>query len=192
MANPRVIIVDSDEAWLKRIKAMLNKLGYLVVGEATDGPGALKLVRTRYPDLLITQENLPGFSGLEIARIMYEDKLGPVILTTNYLQQDTLEKAKEAKVFSILQKPFAENQLLPVLELALVNNQEITKLEKQIKDLRDTLESRKIVEKAKGILMRSLGLDEEEAFRRIQKQSMNKRVSMRAVAEAIILSYSIN
>lgn len=192
MANPRVIIVDSDEAWLKRIKAMLNKLGYLVVGEATDGPGALKMVRTRYPDLLITQENLPGFSGLEIARIMYEDKLGPVILTTNYLQLDTLEKAKEAKVYSILQKPFAENQLLPVLELALVNNQEITKLEKQIKDLKDTLESRKLVEKAKGILMKSLGLNEEEAFRRIQKQSMNKRVSMRAVAEAIILSYTIN
>ncbi len=192
MANPRIIIIDSDEAWCKHLKTMLGKLGYLVVGDASDGPGALKLVRTRHPDLLIIQDHLPGLSGLEVARIMYEDKLGPVIITTDYMQQDLVEKAQEARVFSILLKPVEEHDLLPAVELAMGNYQEIIKLEKQVKELRDTLETRKLVEKAKGILMRTMRLSEDEAFKRIQKQSMNKRISMRAVAEAVILAHNIN
>ncbi|MCL5780448.1 MAG: ANTAR domain-containing protein [Firmicutes bacterium] len=192
MANPRIIIIDSDEAWCKHLKTMLGKLGYLVVGDASDGPGALKLVRTRHPDLLIIQDHLPGLSGLEVARIMYEDKLGPVIITTDYMQQDLVEKAREARVFSILLKPVEEHDLLPAVELAMGNYQEIIKLEKQVKELRDTLETRKLVEKAKGILMRTMRLSEDEAFKRIQKQSMNKRISMRAVAEAVILAHNIN
>ncbi len=192
MANPRIIIIDSDEAWCKHLKTMLGKLGYLVVGDASDGPGALKLVRTRHPDLLIIQDHLPGLSGLEVARIMYEDKLGPVIITTDYMQQDLVEKAQEARVFSILLKPVEEHDLLPAVELAMGNYQEIIKLEKQVKELRDTLETRKLVEKAKGILMRTMRLIEDEAFKRIQKQSMNKRISMRAVAEAVILAHNIN
>ncbi|MEW6064570.1 Fis family transcriptional regulator [Desulforamulus profundi] len=192
MANPRIIIIDSDEAWCKHLKTMLGKLGYLVVGDASDGPGALKLVRTRHPDLLIIQDHLPGLSGLEVARIMYEDKLGPVIITTDYMQQDLVEKAREARVFSILLKPVEEHDLMPAVELAMGNYQEIIKLEKQVKELRDTLETRKLVEKAKGILMRTMRLSEDEAFKRIQKQSMNKRISMRAVAEAVILAHNIN
>ncbi|GAB6180891.1 response regulator [Desulfotomaculum defluvii] len=188
MANTRIVIVDTDYAWLKNLKTALSKLGYLVVGEASDGPAALKLVRSRDPDILIIQENLPGFSGLEVARIMHEDKIGPVIIMSDYLQQDLLEKAKESGVASILVKPFEDHHLLPAVELALGNHQEIIKLEKEIKKLKDTLETRKAIEKAKGILMKSLGLNEEEAFRRIQKQSMNKRISMRAVAEAVILA----
>lgn len=192
MANPRIVIIDSDEAWCKHLKTMLGKLGYLVVGDASDGPGALKLVRTRHPDLLIIQDQLPGFSGLEVARIMYEDKLGPVIITTDYMQQDLIEKAREARVFSILLKPVEEHALLPAVELAMGNYQEIIRLEKQVKELRDVLETRKLVEKAKGILMRTMKLSEDEAFKRIQKQSMNKRISMRAVAEAVILAHTIN
>jgi len=192
VANPRIVIVDADEAWCKHLKTMLGKLGYLVVGDASDGPGALKLVRTRHPDLLIIQDHLPGLSGLEVARIMYEDQLGPVIITTDYMQQDLIEKAREARVFSILLKPVEEHALLPAVELAMGNYQEIIKLEKQVKELRDTLETRKLVEKAKGILMRTMKLSEEEAYKRIQKQSMNKRISMRAVAEAVILAHNIN
>ncbi|CCO08024.1 ANTAR domain-containing response regulator [Desulforamulus hydrothermalis] len=191
MANPRIVIVDADEAWCKHIKTLLGKLGCLVVGDASDGPGALQLVRNRHPDLLIIQDCLQGISGLEVARIMYEDQLGPVILTTDYLRQDTIEKAREARVFSILQKPVEEHALWPAVELALANYQEIVKLEKQLKDLRDTLETRKLVEKAKGILMQTMKLSEEEAYKRMQRQSMNKRISMRAVAEAIILAHSI-
>ena len=192
VANQRIIIIDSDETWLKNLKTLLSKLGFLVVGDASDGPSGLKLVRARTPDLLIIQDNIPGISGLEVARILYEDKLAPVILTTDYMHQDLIEKAREARVFAALVKPVEENVLLPAVEMALGNYQEIIRLEKQVKELRDTLESRKLVEKAKGILMKTMGLNEDEAFKRIQKQSMNKRISMRAVAEAVILAHSIN
>ncbi len=191
MANTRIVIVDTDYAWLKNIKTTLSKFGYLIVGEASDGPAALKLVRSRDPDLLIIQENLPGLSGLEVAYIMHEDKIGPVIVMTDYLQQDLIEKAKEARVANILVKPFEDHHLLPAVELALSNHQEIVQLEKRIKELKDTIETRKAIEKAKGILMKTLGLSEEESFRRIQKQSMNKRISMRSVAEAVILAIYI-
>nr|WP_041274992.1 ANTAR domain-containing protein [Desulforamulus reducens] len=192
MGNVRIIVVDVDPIWTKQLKTMLNKMGYLVVGEASDGPSALKLARTRQPDLVITHDNLPGFSGLEVARIMYEDKIGPVIITTDFLQPNLVEKAREIRVFHVIQKPLDDRDLLPAVELALGNYQEIIKLEKKIKDLRETLESRKLVEKAKGILMKAMGLTEEEAFKKIQRQSMNKRISMRAVAEAIILAHTIN
>ncbi|AEF93409.1 response regulator receiver and ANTAR domain protein [Desulfotomaculum nigrificans CO-1-SRB] len=192
VANQRIIIVDTDEIWRKNLKTMLGKLGYLVVGEASDGPGALKLVRTRHPDLLIIHDNLPGLNGLEVARVLYEDKLAPVVITTDYICQDLIEKAREARVFSVMVKPIEEAALLTTVELALGNYQEIIKLEKQVKELKDTLETRKMVEKAKGILMKTMGLSEEEAFRRIQRQSMNKRISMRAVAEAVILAHNIN
>lgn len=192
MANPRIVIIDADESWCKQLKMMLGKIGYLVVGEASDGLSALKMVRTRHPDLILIQDQLPGLNGLEVARIAYEDKLGPVIVITEYLQQDLIEKAREARVFSILQKPLQEREVFPAVELALANYQEIVRLEKQVKELRDTLESRKMVEKAKGILMKSMRISEEEAFKRIQKQSMNKRISMRAVAEAVILADTIN
>lgn len=191
MANPRILIVDTDFAYLQQLKSVLTRLDFMVVGEACDGPSALKLVRTRDPDLLITQDKLPGISGIEIARIMYEDKLGPVIITTDYLEQELLVKAKEFRVSQILVKPLEDYHLLPAVELALGNYQEIIKLEKQIKDLKNNLESRKLVEKAKGILMQTMHLNEAEAFRRIQKQSMNKRMSMRAVAEAVIMAHSL-
>ncbi len=191
MANPRILIVDSDYASLKHLKSLLTKLDFMVVGEVCDGPAALKLVRTREPDLLIIHDKLPGLGGLEVARIMYEDKIGPIIITTDYLQQELVLKAKEARVSNILVKPLEEHHLLPAVELALGNYQEIIKLEKQIKELKYSIETRKLVEKAKGILMKTIHLNEEEAFRRIQKQSMNKRMSMRAVAEAILMAHAM-
>ena len=191
MANPRILIVDSDYASLKHLKSLLTKLDFMVVGEVCDGPAALKLVRTREPDLLIIHDKLPGLGGLEVARIMYEDKIGPIIITTDYLQQELILKAKEARVSNILVKPLEEHHLLPAVELALGNYQEIIKLEKQIKELKNSIETRKLVEKAKGILMKTIHLNEEEAFRRIQKQSMNKRMSMRAVAEAVIMAHAM-
>ncbi|SHJ92683.1 ANTAR domain-containing response regulator [Desulforamulus aeronauticus] len=191
MANARILIVDTDYASLKHLKSLLTKLDFMVVGEVCDGPAALKLARTREPDLLIIHDKIPGLGGLEVARIMYEDKIGPIIITTDYLQQELLIKAKEARVSSILVKPLEEYHLLPAVELALGNYQEIIKLEKQIKELKHNIETRKLVEKAKGILMKTSHLNEEEAFRRIQKQSMNKRMSMRAVAEAILMAHAM-
>jgi two-component system, response regulator PdtaR len=191
MGEQRVILIDSDATWRKSIKNLIGKMGYWVVGEAEDGITGLKLVRTRQPDLVIIEAFLPGTDGYEVARIINEDKLAPVILIASSTQQNVIEKAKAAKVFAFLVKPELEYNLIPAIELALTNYQEIIKLENQIKDLQDTLETRKVVERAKGILMETMGISETEAFKRIQKQSMNRRISMRAVADAIILAHNL-
>ncbi len=191
MGEARVIIIDSDAAWRKNIKKMIGKMGYWVIGEAEDGLTGLKLVRARQPDLVIIEAFLPGMDGYELARIINEDKLSPVILIASSTQQNVLEKAKAAKVFSFLVKPELEYNLIPAIELALTNYQEIIRLEGEIKELKETLETRKVIERAKGILMETMGISETEAFKRIQKQSMNKRISMRAVAEAIILAHNL-
>ncbi len=191
MSESRIILVDNDATWRKNIKAILTRSGYWVIGEAGDGLSALKLVRSRQPDLLIIDAELPGMCGLEVARIVHEDKLAPVIVLAGAQSPGLLEKAKDARVAALLIKPVDEVSLLPAIELSLVNYQEIIGLEKQIKELREALEARKLIERAKGILMETLGISEAEAFRRIQKQSMNKRISMRQVAEAIILAQSL-
>jgi len=191
MGEHRVIIIDGDAAWRKSIKAILAKMGYWVIGEAEDGLTGLKLVRARQPDLVIIEAFLPGMDGHELAKIIYEDKIAPVILITSSHQQNIIEKAKLAKVYAFLMKSELEYNLIPTVELALANYQEIIKLENQVKELQETLETRKVVERAKGILMETMGIAEAEAFKRIQKQSMNKRISMRAVAEAIILAHNL-
>ncbi|AGL01778.1 ANTAR domain-containing response regulator [Desulfoscipio gibsoniae] len=193
MGENRVILVDADSVWRKNVKSMLTKYGHWVVGEAGDGLSAIKLVRSREPDLLIIDAALPGgMDGLQVAKIVHEDKLAPVIATSSSDQHGILEKAKEARVFALLIKPVGEASLLPAVELALANYQEITALEQKIKDLQETLETRKIVERAKGILMETQGLTEAEAFKRMQRQSMNKRVNIRLVAEAVIMAHSLN
>lgn len=191
MGEQRVIVIDSDAAWRKNIKNLIGKMGYWVIGEAEDGLSGLKLVRARQPDLVIIEAFLPGMDGYELARIIHEDKLAPVILIASSTQQNVIEKAKAAKVYAFLVKPELEYNLIPAIELALTNYQEIVKLEGQIKELKDTLETRKVIERAKGILMETMGISETEAFKRIQRQSMNKRISMRAVAEAIILAHNL-
>jgi len=192
MGEYRIVLADADTTWRKNIKAILGKYGYWVVGEAGDGISALKLVRSRQPDLLVIDTDLPGMDGLQVARITHEDKLAPVVATTSSGEQGVMERAKEAKVYALLIKPVSEASLLPAVELALVNYQEIINLEKNIKELKETLETRKLVERAKGILMQTLGLSEPEAFKRIQRQSMNQRVSMRVVAEAVIMSHELS
>ncbi len=191
MGENRFVIIDSDANWRKNIKTMISKMGYWVIGEAEDGLTGLKLVRARQPDLVIIEAFLPGMDGYELARIIHEDKLAPVILIASSTQQNIIEKAKLAKVFAFLVKPELDYNLIPAIELALTNYQEIIKLESQVKELKDTLETRKVIERAKGIIMETMGISETEAFKRIQKQSMNKRISMRAVAEAIILAHNL-
>jgi response regulator NasT len=191
MSEQRIILVDSDSGWRKNLKSILTKLGYWVVGETGDGLNALKMVRTRQPELVILDAAIPGMDGFEVARIIHEDKLAPVIVLASAYSQAIIEKAKEAKVSALLTKPVDEISILPAIELALANYSEIVKLESKVKELKELLETRKLVEKAKGILMETMGLTESEAFRRMQKQSMNKRISMRQVAEAVILAQNL-
>ncbi|MHB8919371.1 MAG: ANTAR domain-containing response regulator [Desulfocucumaceae bacterium] len=191
MAEQRIVLVENDSNWRKNLKSMLTKLGYWVVGETGDGLNALKMVRSRQPELVIIDAGIPGMDGFEVAKIIHEDKLAPVIILTSVQSQAMVEKAKEARVSALLTKPVDEMSILPAIELALANYGEIVKLESKVKELKELLETRKLLERAKGILIETMGLTEAEAFRRMQKQSMNKRISMRQVAEAVILAQNL-
>ena len=191
MSGYRVVVAVEDAALLGVIKSLLSKAGYLITGEACDGLTALKLVRSREPDALVVEAFMPGMDGFEVARIVHEDRLAAVIMLVSAAEQKLIERAKASKVLALLAKSDLENNLVPALELSLANFQELTRLEDQIRELKESLEARKVIERAKGILMETLNISESEAYRRLQKQSMDKRISMKAVAEAIILAHNI-
>ncbi|HIC87898.1 MAG TPA: response regulator [Anaerolineae bacterium] len=191
MERTRVIIAD-DEALIRLdLREMLTSLGYLVVGEAGDGRSAVNLARELRPDIVIMDIKMPDMDGIEAARILTEERIAPVLLLSAYSQRDLVERAREAGVAGYLVKPFRENDLAPAIEVALSRFAEFRTLEKEVGNLKLALETRKLVDRAKGILMDRQGLTEAEAFRKIQKMSMDNRKPMKAVAEAIILAYQV-
>lgn len=192
MGETRVVIADGDAQTRKNLKSILAQAGHLVIGEAEDALTALKLVRTRQPDLVILDARMAVMDGVELASIVEEDGLAPVILMTPGEQYRTREQAEQNRQFAYITKPVSDRSLLPILDLVMMNYERIRNLEQEVVKLKDVIETRKLVEKAKGILMDAHKLSEAEAFKRIQKQSMNKRVSMKSVAKAIILAYEIN
>ncbi|UCC90080.1 MAG: response regulator [Anaerolineales bacterium] len=171
------------------LREMLLNLGYLVVGEVGDGRSAVNLARELRPDVVIMDVKMPDMDGIDAARILTEERLAPVILLTAYSQKDLVERAKEAGVVGYMVKPFRESDLVPAIEVALARFKEFESLHKEVDDLQVALETRKLVDRAKGILMDSQGLNEADAFRKIQKMSMNTRKPMKEVAEAIILAH---
>lgn len=188
MAKTRVIVADDESVIRLDLKEMLSSLGYLVVGEAGDGTSAVNLARQLKPDIVVMDIKMPGIDGIEAAAALTRERVCPVLLLTAYSDKDLVERAKEAGVAAYLVKPFRESDLSPAIEVALSRFQEFKALEREIADLKDTLETRKLVDRAKGILMDTQGLSEQEAFRRIQKMSMDKRLPMKEVAQAIILA----
>jgi len=191
MAKRRVIIADDESLIRLDIKEMLTTLGYLVVGEAGDGVSAVNLARELRPDLVIMDIKMPGMDGIAAAKVLTEEKLAPVLLLTAFSQQDLVERAREAGVVGYIVKPFREAELVPAIEIALARFQEFQALEKETADLKETLETRKLVDRAKGLLMDTHGLTEAEAFRKIQKMSMNTRKPMKEIAEAILLTHQM-
>ncbi|MCK6626107.1 MAG: response regulator [Anaerolineae bacterium] len=171
------------------LKEMLTTLNYLVVGEVGDGQSAVNLARELKPDVVLMDIKMPDMDGIEAAKILTEEQIAPVVLLTAYSQKDLVDRAKEAGVVGYLVKPFREADLLPAIEVALARFSEFKQVHQEVHDLQDALETRKLVDRAKGILMDAQGLEEQEAFRRIQKMSMNTRKPMKEVAEAIILAH---
>jgi len=185
----RIVVADDESIIRIDLREMLTNLGYLVVGEAGDGQSTINLTWELRPDIVIMDIKMPDMDGIEAARILTQERLAPVLLLSAYSQQDLVQRAQEAGVASYLVKPFRESNLAPAIEVALARFNEFRTLEKEIDDLKETLETRKAVERAKGILMEMQNMNEAEAFRRIQKMSMNNRKPMKAVAEAIILAH---
>ena len=191
MAQTRVVIADDESIIRMDLREMLTNLGYLVVGETGDGISAVNLARELRPDLVIMDIKMPDLDGIQAARILTEERIAPVLLLTAFSQQELIDGAKEAGVVGYIVKPFRESELVPAIEVSLARFREFKALEKELADTRNILETRKIVERAKGVLMDTQGLKEAEAFRKIQKLSMNTRKSMREVAEAILLANQV-
>lgn len=189
MERTRIIVADDESIIRMDLREMLTNLGYLVVGEAGDGQSTVNLAWELRPDIVIMDIKMPDMDGIEAARILTQERLAPVLLLSAYSQQDLVQRAQEAGVASYLVKPFRESDLTPAIEVSLARFNEFRALEGEIDDLKETLETRKAVERAKGILMEKQDMNEAEAFRRIQKMSMNNRKPMKAVAEAIILAH---
>ncbi len=191
MAQTRVVIADDESIIRMDLREMLTNLGYLVVAETGDGISAVNTARELRPDLVIMDIKMPDLDGIQAAKILTEERIAPVLLLTAFSQQELVDGAKEAGVVGYIVKPFRESELVPAIEVALARFREFKAIEKELSDTRNILETRKIVERAKGVLMDTQGLKEAEAFRKIQKLSMNTRKSMREVAEAILLANQV-
>jgi AmiR/NasT family two-component response regulator len=188
LERTRVIVADDESLVRADLREALTELGYLVVGEVGDGQSAVNMARELDPDVVVMDIKMPGIDGIEAARVLTQERIAPVVLLTAYSQKDLIERAKEAGVVGYLVKPFRETDLAPALELALARFAEFRALQDEVGNLTEALETRKKVERAKGILMDTQGMTEAEAFRKIQKMSMNTRKPMKEVAEAIILA----
>lgn len=191
-ATARRILVADDEPLIRLdLREMLATLGYDVVGEASDGMTAVKLARETHPDLVIMDIQMPELDGLEAARILTAENIAPVLLLTAYSQKELVERAQQVGVVGYLVKPFRDSDIQPAVEVALARFEEFRAVRDQVRTLEESLETRKIVDRAKGVLMDTQSLKEADAFRRIQKLSMDSRKSMREVAEAILLAHQI-
>jgi response regulator NasT len=188
----RIIIAEDDTVIRMDLKEELQRQGYLVVGDVGDGQSAVTMARELRPDLVVMDIRMPEMDGITAAEILTREKLAPVLLLTAFSDEEDIERARNAGVVHYVTKPWRQSDLKPAIEIALSRFQEFRTIEGRVKELEDALATRKVVEKAKGVLMRKQQLSEQEAFRRIQKLSMNSRKSMREVAEAILLNEQLN
>jgi AmiR/NasT family two-component response regulator len=191
MAKLRVLIADDDPIIRLDLKQMLENLEYEVVAEAGDGQQAIAAAREANPDICILDVKMPVMDGIEAVSIITEENIAPTILLTAYSDRELVDRAKDAGVFAYLVKPFKPSDLPPAIEVARSRYEQNLQLNKEVSSLSEKLETRKLIDRAKGILMDEHGMNETEAYRRIQLQSMNLRKTMKEVAEAIILAKSI-
>ena len=183
----RRVVIAEDEALIRLdLKEMLEEEGYLVVGEAGDGEAAVKLAEEYRPDVVILDVKMPVLDGISAAERIAVARVSAIVILTAFSQRELVERARDAGAMAYLVKPFSKADLLPAIEMALSRYAEITHLENEVHDLEARLETRKSVERAKGVMQTGFGMTEPEAFRWIQKTSMDRRLSMREVAEAVI------
>jgi response regulator NasT len=184
----KVLIADDDPIIRLDLKQMLENLQYEVVAEAGDGAQAVEFARSAHPDICILDVKMPVMDGIEAVSIITEEEIAPTILLTAYSDKELVDRAKAAGVFAYLVKPFKPSDLPPAIEVARTRFEQNRELGKEVSSLTEKLEARKLIDRAKGIIMDEHQVNESEAYRRIQLQSMNLRKTMREVAEAIILA----
>ncbi len=181
------VVIAEDEALIRLdLKEMLEEDGYAVVGEAGDGETAIRLAAELKPDLVILDIKMPVLDGLSAAERIAAERIAPVVILTAFSQRELVERARDAGAMAYLVKPFSKSDLVPAIEMAVSRYAELSALEAEVSGLQDRLETRKLVERAKGLLQSRHGLSEPEAFRWIQKNSMDRRLTMRKVAETVV------
>ena len=186
MADALRVVVVEDEGLIRMdVVATLREAGYEVVGEGADGEEAIKLATELEPDLVVMDIKMPKLDGISAAEKIGELKI-PVVLLTAFSQDDLVARAAEAGAMAYVTKPFKPTDLLPAIQIALSRHEELTSLEAEIADLNDRLETRKLMDRAKGLLQTKMKLSEPESFRWIQKASMDRRLTMAQVAKAVI------
>ncbi len=184
--HPRVVVAE-DEALIRLdLVELLEEHGYEIVGQASDGEEAVRLANELEPDLIVMDVKMPKMDGITAADKIAEDRICAVVMLTAFSQGDLIKRAKEAGAMAYVVKPFDASDVIPAIEIAMARFAEIRGVEDEVMDLEERLESRKIVDQAKGILQTSLDLTEPEAFRWIQKTAMDLRKSMREVAQGVI------
>lgn len=185
---PRRVLVAEDEPLIKLdIVQALKSFNQVVVGQVTNGKEAVELARREKPDVVLMDVKMPGGGGIEATKILSEEKIAPVVILTAYSQQSLVAEAVESGAGAYIVKPFEPEQLLPAIEIAISRFEQLNALRSQITDIKARVEVRKRVDEAKRLLMENMDFSEPEAFRWIQKNSMDKRLSMAEVAEAVIL-----
>ena len=185
-AAPRVLVAEDESLIRLDLVEMLREEGYNVVGEAGDGAAAVEQAEVLRPDLVVMDVKMPVLDGISAAKKIVEKRIAPVLILTAFSQRDLVERAREAGAMAYLVKPFTKGDLVPAIEMALSRHEEIAQLEHEIADLTERLETRKVVDRAKGLLQAKFGLSEPDAFRWIQKAAMDKRTTMREVAQVVI------
>ncbi|MFF0574266.1 ANTAR domain-containing response regulator [Streptosporangium saharense] len=187
MSTQRRVVIAEDEALIRLdLKEMLEEDGYAVVAEAGDGESAVALAAEHRPDLVILDVKMPILDGISAAEQIVSRRIAPCLILTAFSQRDLVERARDAGAMAYLVKPFTKSDLVPAIEMAVSRHEEIVALEREVGSLSDRLETRKLVERAKGLLMAEHGWSEPQAFRWIQKASMDRRLSMRQVAQVVV------
>jgi response regulator NasT len=191
-APPRRVVIAEDEALIRLdLAEMLRDEGYQVVGEACDGQEAVDLAESLRPDLVIMDVKMPRRDGIDAAAEIAAKRIAPIVILTAFSQRDLVEKARDAGAMAYLVKPFSISDLIPAIEVALSRFAEITELEREVADLGERLETRKLVERAKGLLQARHAMTEPEAFSWMQRAAMDRRTSMKRVAEVVLESLDV-
>lgn len=187
MKNPLNIVIADNESIIRMdLREMLEEQGHTIVGEAHDGKQALEMTRKYRPDLVMMDIKMPNMDGITAAKAIADEGISPVILLTAFSDSEIVNRAKDAGVLAYLVKPVREESISPTIEIALSRWQEMKELERELEAAKDSLEFRKTLDRAKGILMNAHNISESEAYRRIQRYSMMKRKTIKEVAEAIV------
>ena len=187
------VVVAEDEALIRLdLVEMLTEAGYEVVGQAGDGEAAIVITEKEKPDLVVMDVKMPKLDGISAAERIANQRIAPVVILTAFSQRDLVERARDAGAMAYLTKPFTIEDLMPAIELAVSRFQEIKQLDAEVADLQDQLKARKLIVKAKGILMKNLKINEPEAFKWMQKTAMDKRRSMTDVAQLVMDEFEKN